>query len=106
MKSLTELLAQRQTLDAEIGALQKAGRQQAIAAVMKLMQENGLTVYDVGAPRATAGRGKKQDLPSASKKLPAKYRDSHGNTWTGRGLHPRWLKAALAAGAKLADFAL
>ena len=35
-----------------------------------------------------------------------KYRHPENSalTWTGRGLQPRWLKAALAAGAKLSDF--
>ena len=27
-----------------------------------------------------------------------KYRDNNGNTWTGRGMTPRWLKAAEANG--------
>lgn len=33
-----------------------------------------------------------------------KYRDGAGNTWTGRGSQPRWLRAALEGGKKLADF--
>jgi len=37
----------------------------------------------------------------------AKYRNAAtGDAWTGRGLQPKWLKAALAAGAKLEDFAV
>jgi ParB/RepB/Spo0J family partition protein len=36
-----------------------------------------------------------------------KYRcAATGSTWSGRGLHPKWLKVALERGAKLADFAL
>lgn len=35
---------------------------------------------------------------------PAKYADGHGNTWSGRGPRPKWLKAALATGKILADF--
>jgi hypothetical protein len=40
----------------------------------------------------------------AANKGPAKYADNLGNTWGGRGSHPKWLKEALAAGKKLADF--
>ena len=29
-----------------------------------------------------------------------------GTTWSGRGLQPKWLKAALASGRKLSDFAV
>ena len=37
----------------------------------------------------------------------AKYRNkATGETWSGRGLQPKWLKAALAAGRKIDDFAV
>ncbi|MDR7946314.1 H-NS histone family protein [Achromobacter aegrifaciens] len=35
---------------------------------------------------------------------PAKYADSHGNTWAGKGRRPKWLNDALTAGKTLADF--
>jgi DNA-binding protein H-NS len=35
-----------------------------------------------------------------------KYRDAAGNTWSGRGLRPRWLNNALAKGKALSDFAV
>jgi DNA-binding protein H-NS len=42
-----------------------------------------------------------------SGKVAAKYRNAvTGEAWSGRGLQPRWLKAALASGAKLTDFAV
>ena len=38
-------------------------------------------------------------------KVAPKYRDTAtGQTWSGRGLQPNWLKAALAAGRKIDDF--
>lgn len=40
----------------------------------------------------------------AASKGPAKYADQAGNTWSGKGRHPKWLKDALAAGKQLADF--
>ena len=43
----------------------------------------------------------------AGRKVAAKYRDSAtGNSWSGRGLQPNWLKAALASGRKLEEFAV
>jgi len=33
-----------------------------------------------------------------------RYRDSAGNTWTGRGKRPGWLTQALAAGKSVEDF--
>jgi DNA-binding protein H-NS len=38
------------------------------------------------------------------RKIPPKYRDQSGNTWSGRGAQPRWLTAAIKAGAKREDF--
>jgi DNA-binding protein H-NS len=38
------------------------------------------------------------------RKVAIKYRDKAGNTWAGRGAQPRWLAAAIKAGAKLDDF--
>ncbi len=40
----------------------------------------------------------------AGKKVPTRYKDDKGNTWTGRGHRPGWLKAAIEKGAKLEDF--
>lgn len=38
-------------------------------------------------------------------KVKPKYRDAKtGETWAGRGVHPRWLAAALKTGRKLEDF--
>lgn len=49
----------------------------------------------------TASRGKRRKA-----KVPVKYRDDAGNTWTGRGSQPRWLRAALESGKKLESFAV
>ena len=38
------------------------------------------------------------------RKIPVKYRDENGNTWTSRGSRPKWLVAALEGGIKIEDF--
>lgn len=38
------------------------------------------------------------------KTLPVKFRDDSGNTWTGRGSTPRWLRAAMDGGRSLEQF--
>jgi DNA-binding protein H-NS len=38
------------------------------------------------------------------RKAPIKYRDKAGNSWAGRGAQPRWMTAAIKAGAKRDDF--
>jgi DNA-binding protein H-NS len=38
------------------------------------------------------------------RKAKVKYRDKSGNKWSGRGAQPRWMTAAIKAGAKRDDF--
>lgn len=101
MATLSELLAQRESLDREIELAKKRGRADAIAQVRALMAEHGLTGADLGFGGKAGTRG------GAGRKAPVKYRDAAtGDTWSGRGLQPKWLKAALAAGRRLEDFAV
>jgi hypothetical protein len=60
------------------------------------------------APAAPTSRRGRAPTPMPSRIPPGvKYRDPEtGQTWTGRGLKPRWLSAALENGKALADFAV
>ena len=101
MASLKELLEKKEALDREIESTKKQERADAIRQVRTLMEQYGLTPADLSvrsAPKAKGGTGKK---------VAAKYRNAAtGETWSGRGLQPKWLKAALGAGKKLSDFAV
>ena len=57
-------------------------------------------------PGKKAGGTKQAARKRAGRKIAVKYRDSSGNTWTGRGSQPRWLVAALKEGKKIEDFAV
>lgn len=106
MNDLEQLLNQRAELDARILAAQQAARDEAIAQVRELMTRHGLTMDDVLARPARTSRIGAPAKPRSGGKVAAKYRDAAGNTWSGRGLKPKWLTAALANGAKLTDFAI
>ena len=105
MSKLADLLAQRAALEKQIAAAQTQERSAAIAQIKDLMAQYGLTVADLGgkpAPTKPSGKG-----PRKGSKVPAKYRDpATGQAWSGRGLHPKWLREALAQGRKLSDFAV
>lgn len=46
-----------------------------------------------------------KDVTGRAGKEAAKYRDAAtGETWSGRGLQPKWLKVAIERGKKLSDF--
>lgn len=96
--SLNDLLAQKAALEKQIAEAQRNERAQAVAQVRELMSRYGLSLADINA-RANAPRSR------SGGKVAPKYRDpATGSTWTGRGLQPKWLKAALASGRKLSDF--
>ena len=102
MSTLKELLNQKAALDKAIESTRKEELANAIAQVKSLMQEYGLTVADISVKSPTRA-------PSAAKggKVAAKYRNTAtGESWSGRGLQPKWLKAALASGRQLSDFAV
>ena len=99
MAKLNELLAQKAALEKQIAETQREERQSAISQVRTLMAEYGLVASDLST------RGPKK--AGTGTKVAAKYRNkATGETWSGRGLQPRWLKAAIAAGKKLTDFAV
>lgn len=102
MPNLTELLAQRAELEKQIEDLQTTARSDAIAQIKTLMADHGLTLQDI-----TARPAGKKSSQSKGKSVPAKYRNGDtGETWSGRGLKPKWLKAQLDAGKNLDDFAV
>ena len=97
--SLNELLAQKAALEEQILQVRREEGAQAIARVRALMSEHGLTLADLGSRPAAVPK------TSGSGRVAPKYRNAQtGETWSGRGLQPKWLKAALAAGAHLDDF--
>ncbi len=99
--SLSELLAQKAALEKEIKEAQSEARSEAISRIRSLMTEHRLTVADLTARPSTAGGTK------TGAKVAPKYRDPlTGSTWTGRGLKPKWLTAALAEGKSIIDFAI
>ena len=105
MADLQQLIRQKADLERQIAQLNSKGRQDAIDEIRKIMTEHGLTSEDIVAPARGRKIGTKLD-GTERKAVAAKYKDDQGNQWTGRGLKPRWLTAALQAGRKLEDFAV
>lgn len=64
----------------------------------KSLESFALAPVAEGAPAPSAAR--------QGGKLPAKYKDDAGNSWSGRGSTPRWVKAALQNGKTLEQLAV
>lgn len=100
MATLNDLLAQKAALEKQIADAQREERGAAIAKVKALMAEYGLSLADLSTRGPTPAR-------KGSGKVAAKFRNpATGDTWSGRGLKPNWLRAAIDAGRKLEDFAV
>ena len=101
MASLQELIAQKEALERQIELTKRQDRDAAIAKVRLLMTEYGLSIADLSA-KSSAKAG-----PRSGNKVAAKYRNkATGDSWSGRGLQPKWLKAALSAGRKIEEFSV
>ncbi|MGC9200242.1 MAG: H-NS family nucleoid-associated regulatory protein [Acidobacteriaceae bacterium] len=98
MPTYAELQAQIAQLTAQAEAARKAEKAQAIAEIKQKMADYGITPDDLGSKRMH---------PSKGAPVPIKYRHpATGQTWTGRGKHPRWLAAEIAAGKDITAFAI
>jgi DNA-binding protein H-NS len=94
------LLRQQQEIAKSIAEFQSAQRAGVINEIKTLMAQHGITAADLTVTGRKAANPDKE--PS---KVAAKYRDpSTGSTWTGRGLKPRWLVAALESGRTQDEF--
>jgi DNA-binding protein H-NS len=102
MTTLKELLAQRAALEKQIEEAGRVERSDAIAKVRSLMADHGLTAADL-----SSGKNASRSTASKGSKVAPKYRNAEtGATWSGRGLKPNWLKAALAEGKDIEEFSV
>lgn len=123
MATYIELKAQIDKLQAKADALKDKEKASVIARIKEAIEAFGLTADDLGL---AGGKGKRGRQPGAAKKTTAgkvgkraraakvakpaktngapKFADSNGNSWSGRGPRPAWLRTALEAGATLDSF--
>lgn len=91
-----QLDATKAAVDAEIGRVHAS----AITEVRRLVAAAGLTHADVFPPKPATGTGRKLGPVAPKYRNPADV----AQTWSGRGLKPTWLAAAIEAGATLDSF--
>jgi DNA-binding protein H-NS len=96
MSSYKELLAQRVLLEKEIEEARQAELADAIARAKQLIADHGLTAADLGFKLAGGLAG----MAGAKLRVPVavKFRGPRGETWSGRGKPPNWLKNLEAQG--------
>ncbi len=119
MKNLVAIQAQIEDLQKQAAELRQKEFRSTIAEIVAQMRAFGISVDDVrdalrregSASKASGRRGRPKKAAagasgSAAKRKPApiKYRGPAGETWTGRGKQPRWMKALVELGRKPEEF--
>ena len=110
-KTYSQMQKQIANLQREADALKKKEIGGVVARMKDAIAHYELTPEDLfgnqRAGRSARSNGAAKPAAKASlngRKIPIKYRDENGNTWTSRGSRPRWLVAALESGRKIEDF--
>jgi DNA-binding protein H-NS len=114
-KSFVQLTQEIEVLQKQAEAQRKHELSGVIARIRADIATYGLNASDLGfhssaKTPAMPSNGASPKLiaptksPQAGTKVPAKYRNKAGNEWTGRGMKPRWINAAMAGGATLESF--
>lgn len=118
MSDLISISKQIEKLQREAADIKKRDFQATVHDILQTMQAYGITVKDLQS--APSGRGRKAGkgaaklakVPKEGKKkaakatgpVEAKYRGPNGETWSGRGLTPKWLTALEASGRAKSEF--
>lgn len=118
MGNLLDIQMQIEKLQKQASEIKDREFDKTVQDIRNKMKAFGITVKDLQVP-APAGRkgrskvavgGKPKAAGAKSKTagavVAAKYRGPNGETWSGRGLTPRWLSALLAQGKTKQDFAI
>lgn len=119
MSNLIDIQSQIEKLQKQAAEIKAKEFNKTVQDIVAKMRAFGITVKDLqsGKPRGTKGKSpgaaaaKKTNKKGRSKSVAtgavaAKYRGPEGETWSGRGLMPRWLSALVAQGRSREEFAI
>lgn len=101
MTTIYEIQEKIKELQIQETALLKENIDSVIAEIKEKMAQYKISLSDLGM----IDQGKKIREIVVTRKAPIKYKDgATGNSWSGRGLKPRWLTAAMNQGSTLESF--
>ncbi|MEY3487892.1 MAG: hypothetical protein RL075_1897 [Pseudomonadota bacterium] len=119
MSNLIDIQSQIEKLQKQASDIKTREFDKTVQDILAKMHAFGITVKDLqpGKRRASKGKpaaktakaagGKRKAAAGVSGQVVApKYRGPNGETWSGRGLAPRWLASLIATGKTKEDFAI
>jgi DNA-binding protein H-NS len=118
MTNLIEIQGQIEKLQKQAQDIRSKEFANTVQDILAKMQAFGITIKDLQTAKpgkvAKVGRGKgkavsvkaAQTSKKAGAVVAAKFRGPNGETWSGRGLTPKWLAALVAQGRTKEEFAI
>ena len=119
MSNLIDIQSQIEKLQKQATDIKSREFDKTVQDILAKMHAFGITTKDLqpGKRRATKGKAaaktskaagakRKTAVRKTGKVVAAKYRGPNGETWSGRGLAPRWLARLMASGKTKEDFAI
>ena len=121
MSSLIEIQSQIEKLTNQASEIKAREFDKTVQDILAKMNAFGITLKDLQSvksgktakgkvrkpvaslPRKAGTKGKSKNAGAV---VAAKFRGPNGETWSGRGLMPRWLSALVAQGKSKEDFAI
>ena len=111
MSNLVDIQLQIEKLQKQAAQIKAKEFHKTVAEIREKMTAFGITLKDLQSPtkakiKTTASRkaGKLPGKKIAGAAVAAKYRGPEGQSWSGRGLTPRWLKTLLENGQSKEEF--
>lgn len=119
MSNLIDLQSQIEKLQKQANEIKAREFSNTVQEILAKMQAFGITIKDLQSVKSIqgvkGGRGKALAVKTAKaakgpkksvQPVAAKYRGPNGETWSGRGLTPKWLTALIAQGQTKESFAI
>ncbi len=115
MNDLIEIQNQIEKLQKQAGDIKAREFDKTVKEILAKMNAFGITLKDLQSSKVRldkgstkgAGQTKSKGIQKAAgSTVPAKYRGPNGETWSGRGLMPRWLSQLVAQGRVRDEFAI
>lgn len=102
MNDLIEIQNQIEKLQKQANEIKAQEFDKTVQDILAKMNAYGITIKDLDIVKARARKA----APAGSKSAAAKFKGPNGETWSGRGLTPRWLSALVAQGHSKEEFAI
>lgn len=119
MSSLIDIQSQIEKLQKQATEIKAKEFDSTVQDILSKMHAYGITIKDLQNPKSLrsgrgSGRAKKMNVAQSAVKfgkkaggvVAPKYRGPNGETWSGRGLTPKWLSTLIAQGQPKESFAI